>query len=149
MENNKIAYAQVLEVLKNMDNYYVDKIPKSLKKFFDKNRPKDYEFNLDMNKELKDNNLDKETLNILAMLNLNYWCSDEDKNKLINKYAENDKKHQEELRKKYNPDDLFKNTSNNLTNSVQPTTEFRVVKYEPEKWYKKLFRKILSFFVKR
>lgn len=43
------------------------------------------------------------------MLNLNYWCEDEkEKQDLIAIYSENDRKKEEELREKYNPDKLFK-----------------------------------------
>ena len=43
------------------------------------------------------------------MLNLNYWCEDEEeRQKLIAIYAENDKKREAGLREKYNPDNIFK-----------------------------------------
>lgn len=44
------------------------------------------------------------------MLNLQYWCKDEnEKERLKSVYAENERKYQDELREKYNPDNLFKN----------------------------------------
>ena len=44
------------------------------------------------------------------MLNLQYWCKDEnEKERLKSIYAENERKYQNELREKYNPDNLFKN----------------------------------------
>ena len=42
------------------------------------------------------------------MLNLNYWCeTEEEKQELIKHYTENERKYQEELRKKYNTDNIF------------------------------------------
>lgn len=44
------------------------------------------------------------------MLNLQYWCKAEnEKERLKSVYAENERKYQDELREKYNPDNLFKN----------------------------------------
>lgn len=44
------------------------------------------------------------------MLNLQYWCKYEnEKERLKSVYAENERKYQDELREKYNPDNLFKN----------------------------------------
>lgn len=44
------------------------------------------------------------------MLNLQYWYKDEnEKERLKSVYAENERKYQDELREKYNPDNLFKN----------------------------------------
>ena len=52
----------------------------------------------------------EETLALIAMLNLQYWCKDEnEKERLKSIYAENERKYQNELREKYNPDNLFKN----------------------------------------
>ena len=52
----------------------------------------------------------EETLTLIAMLNLQYWCKDEnEKERLKSVYAENKRKYQDELREKYNPDNLFKN----------------------------------------
>lgn len=52
----------------------------------------------------------EETLALIAMLNLQYWCKDEnEKERLKSVYAENERKYQDELREKYNPDNLFKN----------------------------------------
>lgn len=48
------------------------------------------------------------------MLNLQYWCKDEnEKERLKSVYAENKRKYQDELREKYNPDNLFKNKQRN------------------------------------
>lgn len=44
------------------------------------------------------------------MICLNYWCiTDEQKEKFKSHLTENEMKFQEEMRRKYNPDNLFKN----------------------------------------
>ena len=86
------------------------------------------------------------------MLNLNYWCEDEkEKQDLIAIYAENDRK-KEELREKYNLDNLFKKkeTEQKIEEPQKNTAENTVlVEYKEEKFFKKLIKKIMNFFKRR
>ena len=112
MENKNelsIAYAEVYEILSFMEQKYVDRIPLKLLELFKEEKEKEYKPNINPTIPLDEQNLQKKTLSILAMLNLNYWCEDEnEKKELIALYAENDKIKEEELREKYNPDNLFR-----------------------------------------
>ena len=67
------VYSEVLEVLRHMSKVYIDKIPKKLIMFFYDNCSLDYEFR--MTKRIGEENLRRETLEILAVLDLNYWSS--------------------------------------------------------------------------
>ncbi|MCL2383838.1 MAG: hypothetical protein FWC79_06970 [Oscillospiraceae bacterium] len=105
----KEAYAQVLEVIKHMRQRDVEKIPATLRDFFETNSLKEYEFRIDPSIPLREQNLNEKTLDLLAMLNINFWCETESQKKtLISKYADNEKRYQEELREKYNPEKVFK-----------------------------------------
>ena len=85
--NRKNSYAEILEILKNMDKIYVDRIPKKLIKFFEENKSNDYDFKYNSELKLNQQNLNENTLALLAMLNLNYWCeSEEHKEELIARY---------------------------------------------------------------
>ena len=111
MENNElsIAYAEVYEILSFMEPKYIDKIPLKLMELFREEKLKDYKPNIEPTIPLDEQKLQKKTLIILAMLNINYWCEDEnEKKELIKLYSENDKRKEEELRERYNPDNLFK-----------------------------------------
>ncbi len=83
------------------------------------------------------------------MLNLNYWCeSEEHKKELISRYNDNEQKYQQELREKYNPDNIFKN--NDKKNSIQEEiieNEVALVEYK-ESIFKKIINKIKSIFRK-
>ncbi len=106
-KERKEAYVEVVEILKHMNRKYVDKLPKKLIEFFKDNSSPEYKFILDV--PLQEKKLKKETVNLLAMLNLNYWCEDEDhKKNLLTKYHQNEIKLKEELLEKYNYDNLFK-----------------------------------------
>lgn len=54
--------------------------------------------------------LQKETLGLISMITLNYWCkTKEQKDFFMNKLNDNERIYQEKLSKEYNIDDIFKN----------------------------------------
>lgn len=147
MENNlSKAYAEVLLILSYMEQKYIDMIPKKLLELFDDEKDKNYQPNIIPNISLAEQNLQRKTLALLAMLNLNYWCEDEkEKQELIAIYAENDRKKEEELREKYNPDNLFKKKEKE-EKVEEPQESTALIEYKEEKFFKRLINKIISFF---
>lgn len=147
------AYAEVDEILSFMEDVYIDKIPKKLRELFKNERLEDYKPNINPKIPLDEQKLQKKTFSILAMLNLNYWCEDEkEKQDLIAIYSENDRKKEEELREKYNPDKLFKKkeTEQKIEEPKKNTAEnTALVEYKEEKFFKKLIKKIMNFFKRR
>ena len=146
----KIAYKQVLEILNNMEQENIEKVPVKLVEFFKENCDKTYVFSLDNTVPLKEQNINKYALALLGMLYINYWCKDEnEKKELLNKYSDNERKYQEELREKYNVDNIFKNREINKK-------EYRIEKDKDKEenlpirltWYEKLRAKIKSIFKK-
>ena len=141
------SYTEVLTILNYMETEYQEKIPKKLIDFFERNSAKDYKFDIDLAIPLKEQELKAKTLSLLAMLNLNYWCnSDEEKQELIKHYSENEKKYQEELRKKYNPDNLFKkhNQENKIEENIVKN-EVALVEYK-ESIFKRFINRIKNIF---
>ena len=130
MENmRRKEYTEILEILKYMEEKDKNKIPKELIQIFQENKDDNYEFRINPAKDLKEQPLMEETLALIAMLNLNYWCdTPEEKQKWMKIYSDNEKKHQEELRKKYNPEDIFKNKKVN-----KEKVEFEETKEEDRK----------------
>lgn len=155
MENNLFkAYAEVDEILSLMEDKYIEKVPQKLRDLFKEKRLEGYNPKIDVNTPLDEQNLQRKTFAILAMLNLNYWCEDEEeKERLIKIYTENDRKREEELREKYNPDNLFQNK--NIKRDEQKETQdnpntFKLVQYQKEEnFFKKILKKIASFFKKK
>ena len=116
-KNSKEAYVEVLEILKHMEPKYVEKIPVKLRIFFEKNASKEYKFKLDKTIPFEEQKLKDSTINILAMLNYNYWCEDEEhKRYLLNKYNQNEIRYQEMLIEKYSTDNLFSREYKSKTN---------------------------------
>jgi len=79
------AYSEVLEVLRHMQKKYVDKIPKKVIMFFYDNCNLDSEFRL--TKPLFEEELSPKAIELIVMLNLNYWESVKNRDELIMKYA--------------------------------------------------------------
>lgn len=141
------AYAEVDTILSFMDKELVEQIPEKLRKMFKERKATEYVKKINPNLPIEDQFLNDETLSILAVLNYNYWCKDEQKKaELLNTYAENEKVFQESLREKYNPDDIFKSKNSEKTETIQESVE--LIEYKEPKWYQKLFKKILGFFRK-
>ena len=127
----------------------VEKVPKKMREMFKNEKLQDYEPNIDKNIPLEEQQLERKTLAILAMLNLNYWCeNEEEKEELIRAYSNNDKKRNEELREKYNPDNIFKNK--NKEREVEQITEeiTAIAEYKKENFIKKLLNKIKRLFTR-
>ena len=113
------AMAEVIYYLKGIRQEDIDKIPKKLMQYLNENASKEYKCNFDYNKPLRELNLLDETRGIIAMLCYNYWCVDEiQKKQYIDKLNINEIKFQEELKQKYNPDEIFnkKNLDKNTKN---------------------------------
>ena len=90
-------------------------------------------------------NINKESLNILALLQFNYWCdSYEEKLELQNILEENEKIHEENLRKKYNSENLFKNKKNVYTKEAIENN-MAIVEYK-ENIFRKFINKIKNIF---
>ena len=91
-----------------MDTKYIMEIPKQLREMFKNKKSNDYTKKIVANIPLQEQNLNHHTLEILAVLNYNYWCKDEKKKKeLLDLYCKNDLMEEQKLREKYNPDNLF------------------------------------------
>ena len=150
MENNLLkVYSEVDKILSFMEIRYVEKVPKKMREMFKNEKLQDYEPNIDKNIPLEEQQLERKTLAILAMLNLNYWCeNEEEKEELIRAYSNNDKKRNEELREKYNPDNIFKNK--NKEREVEQITEeiTAIAEYKKENFIKKLLNKIKRLFTR-
>lgn len=133
------AYTQVLAILDNMEFKYKAMIPKKLIKFLEKNKLKNYEFNIDLTIPLKEQNIKLKTKCLLAMLDLNYWCeTEEKKQELLKLFYNNEEKYQEIIRQKYNTDNIFKTTKKEFNKEES----MRLLIDHKESFFEKLIKKI-------
>ena len=146
------AYTEILEIIKNLDNESANKIPKKLINFFEENKDKNYKFQLDDSKPLEEQELSEETGGLLAVLALNYFSSEEEKEKIKEKLIENENKYQEQLNERYNPNNLFKSKNQECKkeevdiNNNDSNMNLIIANSIP--WYKKIWLKIKGVFSK-
>lgn len=108
MNTNSYAYAEVLDVLDNMETEYVEKIPKAFIDYLKENSSSEYKSHITLDKPLEKQNLNSKTLSILAAINLKYWVESEShKQELLNQYRENGKKQKEKIDEKVVINDIF------------------------------------------
>ena len=150
MENNlSKAYTEVLLILSYMEQKYIDMIPKKLLELFNEEKDKNYQPNINPNISLAEQNLQRKTLALLAMLNLNYWCEDEnEKKELLKMYSENDKKIEAEMRERYNPDNLFKKKEKVEQNNDIKQEKTELIEYKQKNIFRKILDRIKTFFRK-
>lgn len=157
--NQAYAYAELLEVLSLMEEEYVNRIPKKLMNIFETYKSSDYSNHINPEVPLEEQDISEKTSALLAMLMLNYWCdSEEQKAALKSTLEENERKYQEELKEKYNPDNIFKNNnqainqeatsstiSEQSTNTISSNPAELPMDYNSFPWYKKIITKVKTF----
>ena len=132
------VYSEIDEFIGLLTVEEQNEIPKKLRNFFKEQKDNEYVKNINPNIPIKEQNLLEETLALIAMLNLQYWCKDEkEKERLKSIYVENERKYQDELSGKYNPDNLFKNKKKIVE---EKTEETAMIEYKEE--YRKIFHKV-------
>lgn len=105
----KKMYSEVYSILNMLGNDYINKLPSNLFDMIKEEKLDSYSPEYVENINLNQQNVKKDTLAMIALFHLNYWCnSEEEKEALRQIFANNEKEYQEKLRAKYNPDDLFK-----------------------------------------
>ena len=149
VENYPNAYKEVYVVLNNMDEKYVKAIPQSFIDMIKSNMNKDYGFELNDKIGFEEQELLKETKAILAYIFLNYWGTEEQNAKIKEKFRQDIIK-EEQLKDKYNPDELFKNKKNNniSLNKIQ-NEEVNLVEYKKVNIFTKLINIIKSIFKRK
>lgn len=145
--DDMIAYAEVDAILNVLEDEYAEKIPEKVKKFFAEEKIKDYEPVIDVNVPLTEQNLKKETMVLLAILNLNYWCeSENEKQEFLNELAQNENE-KKELEEKYNPDNIFKKKQP-LKNEENIQENMKMIEYKEKTLIRKILDRIMLFFKK-
>lgn len=134
----KEAITEVLDILYNSDEDLLGKIPQKLIEFWERNKSNTYKPNLNHDLPLSEMNLKNKTKSIIAMIYLNYICEDDEKKSLKHILKNNEDFYQQELREKYNPDNLFKNKETKIE-TVENTVS--MVEYKDS-----IFTKIKNWF---
>lgn len=121
-------------------------IPQKLRDLFSKEKDKEYIKGIDPTIPIKDQDLKEETLGLIAWLNLEYWCQDEqEKERLKMIYAENERKYQEVFQLKFNPDNIFKKKEIVAEDDKEQVQCLQIVERK-ESLFKRIIDKVLGLF---
>ena len=147
-----IAYTEVNCLLEYLPKSYIDKLPKKLIELIKMQSNEQYNINIDPNKSLLEQNFSKKTKDLISVMKYNYWSTEEEKKQLKKIFYENEKKYQEELRKKYNMDNIFKrkesiNKDENTTKNIDVNN--LPVEVKKENIFKRVFNRIMKIFNKK
>lgn len=135
------AYAEICEVLQYMPEEYLKKIPKKIIKLFQTAKLENCEVNINKSNPLDKNYLSRETMVIIATLNYQYWCPNQEVKKDLNKiYNANNQKYQKEIEERYNPDNLFKNRRTKESNDKEK--DQALVEYKEKTFIQRILDKI-------
>ena len=104
------AYTEVLEIIKYFPEEEYVKIPKEKIEFYKNNMDRDYVFSINPKIDLSDQDISPEANAIIVNLFKDYFATEEQKIKITEILNLNQKKEELEKRKKYNPNNIFKNT---------------------------------------
>lgn len=137
----KSSISEVLDIINNMEDIYREKISTKFMEFLVKNQNENYINHMNPNFKMNEQIKGKKTKEILAIIAYNYWYNEEQREEYKKRLKENEEIHQQELRKLYDTDNLFKrNRESEDTNNMQ------IMVVQKKKWYQKIFEKIKDIF---
>lgn len=148
MLNDMMAYSEIYEILNLMEDEDKERVPQEVRDFFEEQRMKEYKPKIRTDIPLTEQNLKRETVVLLTILVINYWCdSEEEKQSFIDELEKNEKIKMK-LQEKYNPDNLFKNRRKTKEDVVMEQIEnVEMIQYKEnlftklKKWFEKIFNK--------
>lgn len=144
--NTRQAYSEIDEFLGLLSIDQRNMIPQKLRELFSREKDKEYTKGIDPMVPIKEQNLKEETLGLIALLNLEYWCQDElERERLKRAYGKNEKEYQEMLQMKFNSDNIFKKKETTVEEDKKQTQYLQMVEYK-EPLFKRIINKILEIF---
>lgn len=133
------AYTEVLEIINHFSEDEYKKIPKEKIDFYEKHKDREYDFKIDPNIDLAEQNISRKANAILVSLFRDYFATAKQKEILKNLLQQNQEKLEKEKYLKFNPDNIFNKSNSNINDSKDKVA---LVEIKNEVWY----RKILNFF---
>lgn len=143
---NSEVYVDISIIIKMMPDEMKNKISKNFIKFIENNKSTDYNSNINPAIPLREQELRQETKEILGIIYRDYLCSEEERDKLIKAEKIELERIEDEKRKQYNPNNIFK--KNNYSSEVEEKPSMKdcdIVKYK-ESLLKRMLNKLKSIF---
>lgn len=142
------AAVEVLDILNHTNKEDVAKIPQSFIKFLTNISSKSYKVKFNHEQPINGLNLKKQTRELLGFIYITWWCDKEEREKYKKLIHESNIKN-EEIKEKYNVNDIFKNKKENQEHKIiknENVLKTSIAEYKKENIFKRVLNKILSFF---
>ena len=124
-----IAYKEVFEILKYIPKEDYNKIPSEKIELYKAIQEKNYNFKYNPSKTLDEQNVSKRAKAIIALLFRDYWATDIQKKKILEKQKYDRQRIEEEKKQKYQDKDLFKKEERTI--EIKDNTEsVTLIKYK-------------------
>ena len=147
-----IICAEVFDCINILGKKYIDKLPENVYKELEENRDIDYVSKYDNNQGITEDTFSKEALNVLAILDLKYWRSEEERELKQKIYYQNMIIEEEETKIKYDLENIFKKRRNRDLNEKANTQvhseEEKSLIVQKEKIFFKIKKIILDIIAK-
>lgn len=137
---NSEIYVDISVIISMMPIEMKSKISNSFINFIEKNKSNNYVSNINPNIPLKEQNIRKETKEMMGIIYRDYLCNEEERINLLQEEKRELTKLEAEKREIYNPDNIFKKNNlkeNNKENDIK--NEVAVVEYK-----KSIIRKLIT-----
>ena len=141
-EEYAMAYVEVLEIIKRMDQEIYNKIPQKIIEKFEIQKSEGYEFIYDDNKDLKEQKLMPKTKDILAVLFIDYLATEQEKSLISKKQQEFKERKEERLQEEFDSSQIFKNKEKDVSKQEMQITEYK------KPLHIRIFKKIKNIFNK-
>lgn len=147
MENTEAqVYSEVYALIKLAGKDYENMLPDKVMKIIDIKRDRNYTPIYSIDIPLEKQNIQKDSLAMLANIEYNYWCKTEnEKRQFLNELKQIDIDSEKKLRELYNPDNIFRKNNQSTQNN---TEEVAMIEVKEEKWYRKVFEFFRKMFKK-
>jgi hypothetical protein len=132
------AAVEVNALLDNVSDEVLKRIPNQFIQYLKEIESYDYYFEYDPLKTLEQQGFSDEALKIIGLIYKDYLCNDTEKREYINFLQEYSFNQEEEKRKKYNPENIFKSRQEKLDKSTA------LIEYK-ETIFTKIINKIKMF----
>ncbi len=107
MEFSNRVYTEIWAIIEKLDEKECEKIPENIKNTIKENRDLDYNFKLDEERLLEEQDLQEETRALLYILYRDYIATEEEKHNIIQKELKETKQIEKTKKIKYNTN-IFK-----------------------------------------
>ena len=119
----KIAYSEILEILKHISKKEQEKVPSNMIEMFKANASESSNFVYNPKKTLQEQNVSEIAISIIAILYRDYWATKEQRQKILNFQNRESEKYKAE---KYDVNNIFKK-KNEIKPVIVTAEEYPVV----------------------